>query len=65
MYKITFEYIKEGSAILPKGYIKILKAKNKQQVQDNIELHPKDRWKLISIEEHVIRYLNKAKHETV
>ena len=65
MYKITFEYIKEGSSILPKGYIKILKAKNKQQVQDNIELHPKDRWKLISIEEHVVRYLNKSKHETV
>ena len=65
MYKIIFEYIKEGSAILPKGYIKTLKLKDKQQVQDNLDCHPKDRWKVISIEEHVIRYLNKAKHETV
>lgn len=65
MYKITFEYIKEGNTILPKGYIKIVKAIDKQQVLDNIDYHPKDIWKLISIEEHVVRYLNKAKHETV
>lgn len=65
MYKITFEYIKEGNTILPKGYIKKVKALDKQDLDDNLEFHSKDKWKVISIEEHVVRYLNKAKHEAV
>lgn len=59
MYKITFEYTKESNTVLPKGYIKKIKALNKEDTENILKLHSIDKWKLISIEKYSIRYLNR------